>query len=1073
MKPMRSLLPVAACLATTFAYGATHAGDLPPGIDGVTVAGERVVPTEFRGDLRMLPKAAAAEASPPKYLRPRRNGPEGRHIPPELAAPAREAPATPSAPMPAALANFPGIGFSDLCAGGRCGSGWPPDTNGDVGPNHYIQAVNQAFGIFSKSGLRLAAFTDDQLWSAAGDSPCNGNSQGDPIVVYDAQADRWILTQFAFGLADGDPISPFYQCLAVSRTGDPVAGGWYFYALRTDPGGPGLPPIGALNDYPKFGIWNDCLYMAANEFAFPGGIFAGTLFGTFNRADLYAGLPLDWSLGFINNPTGPFTMIPSNLSGRAASALPPGTPNYYVSESTTEFAYEVRRFVPDTTCGGGGVLTSPVLVPQDAYDFNLPNAPQPGTSNTLDTVGDRLMQKVQYRKVGGKESLWVVHNVQTGAGRLALQWAEIDVTGGVVAPDAVQGGTFAPDTVLYRWMGSLAVDASGNMAVGYSTSGEAAPHYPSIAYAGRLATDPPNALPQTEARLIAGNGSQTNTCGGSPCDRWGDYTAMSVDPVDDCMFWYTNQYYSSQVNGTSGNWQTRIGAFRFAACSSLPASTTTLASSVNPAFAGSSVTFTATIAGAAPTGAVAFFDGGTAIAACAAVALTGAGNARTASCTTHALAPGSHAIAAAYSGDTANAPSNGALTQAIVATVPGNATVVANPYGALAVLGATLVGNTITSFTGNATIQLGPTPGTPGIAAEIDFQGLSLAAGGTLTIRSGASGQTVFLVNVDGNASRIAGSLLGQGSPSPNLYVKNAWGVTVSAGGTMRSEALGVDTLGGTWDSGKGIVNQGTIEGTTSLALAGASVNGGGDFRGDAIAVRTFGNANNPVNGAFFLQNGLRLSPGHAGSGVALTLNAYGTVPQFLNLDILASGTVWMPSAWPSGSAAPPNQQVVMPNGVRGRDVRDPAYGGGSMIVQSSGALTLVNGGTGDFVFPGGIVLKAGGTLDFNGVLVDQGWTTSGQPFQGLFFEAPTIRSSVGNIRLYSNDLNWSNFSTFPLTPVRAFTLQRNPDNTASHAPADAVAPHLNTYSALIDAAASGQCWTCLQNTQPVNMYGP
>ena len=136
-------------------------------------------------------------------------------------------------------------------------------------------------------------------------------------------------------------------------------------------------------------------------------------------------------------------------------------------------------------------------------------------------------------------------------------------------------------------------------------------------------------------------------------------------------------------------------------------------------------------------------------------------------------------------------------------------------------------------------------------------------------------------------------------------------------------------------------------------------------------------------------------------------------------------------------------------------------------------AAALVDGGTADLVFPGGIVLKAGTAIDFNGVRVDQGWTTSGQPFQGLFFEAPAIGNSKGLIQLYSNNLNWSNFSTFPTSFVRASTLQRNPNGSASFAAADGVAPHLNTYSVLIDAAAKGQCWTCLQNTQPVNMYGP
>jgi hypothetical protein len=196
--------------------------------------------------------------------------------------------------------------------------------------------------------------------------------------------------------------------------------------------------------------------------------------------------------------------------------------------------------------------------------------PQPNTTNKLDNIDDRIMQKVQYRKIGGAESLWVTHNVGTPSGPTAMQWAQINVTGGTIASTPVQQQIYAPDTTFWRWMGSLAVDNQGNMALGYSTSKGTSPNFPSIAYSGRLAGDPVNTLPQTEVQLFAGSGSQTNSCGSGspppPCHRWGDYTAMSVDPADDCTFWYTNQYYSSTANGGSGNWQTRIGSFKFPSC---------------------------------------------------------------------------------------------------------------------------------------------------------------------------------------------------------------------------------------------------------------------------------------------------------------------------------------------------------------------------------------------------------------------------------------------------------------------------------------------------------------------------
>jgi len=268
--------------------------------------------------------------------------------------------------------------------------------------------------------------------------------------------------------------------------------------------------------------------------------------------------------------------------------LPPaGTPNYLVSESAIAFGFEVRKFTAGPNCGAGGTLSAPVSVAHPGYSVPANPVTQPGTSNTLDMVDDRLMQKVHYLNIGGTESLWVVHNVlSAGTATVALQWAQLDVTGGTIAATPVQQQIYAPDEALHRWMGSLAVDASGDMALGYSTS--SATQFPSIAYSGRLAGDTLGTLPQTEVQLTAGGGSQTNDCGG-PCQRWGDYSAMSLDP-DGCTFWYTNQYYDSPANGSSGNWQTRIGSFKFPSCtaetSSAPTVTTTAISGITSAAAG-------------------------------------------------------------------------------------------------------------------------------------------------------------------------------------------------------------------------------------------------------------------------------------------------------------------------------------------------------------------------------------------------------------------------------------------------------------------------------------------------------
>jgi len=173
------------------------------------------------------------------------------------------------------------------------------------------------------------------------------------------------------------------------------------------------------------------------------------------------------------------------------------------------------------------------------------------------------------------------------------------------------------------------------------------------------------------------------------------------------------------------------------------------------------------------------------------------------------------------------------------------------------------------------------------------------------------------------------------------------------------------------------------------------------------------------------------------------------------------------------GVGLTPNNTPLAPGAVRPPGTPEPAYGGGSMIVQATGALSLMNGGTNDFVFPGAIVLKAGTSLNLNGVIVNQGWTVTGQQFQGIFLESPNIFSSAGNIQVYSNFPNWVNFSTLPNTPVRAFSLALQGNGSASFIVADTLIPHMNTYSVITNIAATGGCWQCAINTQVINVYGP
>jgi hypothetical protein len=553
------------------AGGAGGPGDAAKALPNLEIsAGEVAMPREFRGDVRALPQV---------LLRHKRKTDRLRQPPINLnkqPLPGASEPVQVSLPlaltlnMPAPSQNFPGLSLNGSCTGGSCGGGYPPDTNGDVGPNNYVQAVNTAVGIFSKTGTQQAAFRFNSFWASAGTgTPCDTSNDGDPIVLYDPLGDRFIFMDFAF---TNSTTGPYYFCFAVSKTGNPL-GSYWLYAIRGDDAAhPWFP------DYPKGGVWPDGLYFTANMFcdqtsgcAGGQGAFQEVRIWAFNRTQMEAGQALQ-QVVIDTNSTTYFSLLPSNMRG----AQPPaGSPNYLVSEDQSSFAFDVFKFQP-VYGGSGSTFTGPTKVSQASY--TVPNGavvPQPSTSTKLDSLYDRLMMQNQYRNLGGTESLWVSHTVRTSSSsNTGIQWAQINVTGGTVTTTPVQQQKYFPDTTLYRWMPSLAVDSAGNMAVGYSVSNSST--FPEIRYAGRLATDPLNTLAQSETTLINGGGSQSLNCGGNPCTRWGDYSAMTVDPVDDCTFWYTTEYYST----TGGNWNTRIGSFKFAACG--PTNTPTPSATVTP-----------------------------------------------------------------------------------------------------------------------------------------------------------------------------------------------------------------------------------------------------------------------------------------------------------------------------------------------------------------------------------------------------------------------------------------------------------------------------------------------------------
>ncbi len=487
--------------------------------------GPVITPAEFNGSLLDLPAYNGPVAAPVPFKQT--PGTERKGSAPQLAN--WRDPVLQTAPgagqMPGTLANFAGISFASG------GGGWPPDTNGDVGPNHYIQSVNTSIAIFNKTtGAALVGPISFNAFFDGTGTPCDNNNYGDPVVVYDRDADRWLITDFAIP-------GPFYECLAISKTGDPVSGGWWFYAI----------PISntALNDYPKVGVWPDAYYITFNMFIQPNDDWGGVDVWALERDAMLAGNPVQT----VSFNLGPETGYGSLLPAHALSTPPLGTPNYLASVEPLD-KLQIWEFAVDWTTLSNSTLTGPTEL--KIADFAIAaSVPQRGSTVLLDSLSFRPMMQLMYREVSGVESLWFNHTVAGADAYAAVRWYQVTDPGGV--PTLAQQSTYQPDAN-HRWMGSTAVDQDGNMAIGYSVSNTDL--YPSIRYAGRLAGEIPGQLPQAEAEIVSGKGGQLNYT------RWGDYSHMTVDPVDDCTFWYTTEYYST----TGTNWQTRIASFKFPSC---------------------------------------------------------------------------------------------------------------------------------------------------------------------------------------------------------------------------------------------------------------------------------------------------------------------------------------------------------------------------------------------------------------------------------------------------------------------------------------------------------------------------
>jgi hypothetical protein len=437
----------------------------------------------------------------------------------------------------------------------------PPDSNGDIGydpatgARYYFQMVNLSFAIWSVSTNPSRIYgpaLNRTLWQGFG-GPCETTNDGDPIVLFDPLASRWLMSQFAL---PNDPSGPYYQCIAVSQTADPTAG-WYRYEFKISDT--------KLNDYPKFGVWPDAYYYSVNQFSNCQTVctWAGQGVAAFERDQMLAGLAANMVyFDLYSSDPNLGGLLPADLDGPPPPAL---APNYFVTMDDDAWGYspdqlQVWQFHVDwVNPAADSTFTRSVLLPIAAVDLSLCGGfrnciPQPATPWGLDPIAGQMMYRLQYRSFGAYQTL--VGNVTAdvnGLNHAGIRWFELRQAGG--GWSLYQEGTYAPDDN-HRWMGSIAMNGAGDIALGYSVSSNSI--YPSVRYTGRLAQDPLNQMTLGEGTLVGGGGSQTHNS-----SRWGDYSMMAVDPADDCTFWYTQEYYQST---SFSSWRTRIGALRLADC---------------------------------------------------------------------------------------------------------------------------------------------------------------------------------------------------------------------------------------------------------------------------------------------------------------------------------------------------------------------------------------------------------------------------------------------------------------------------------------------------------------------------
>ena len=395
--------------------------------------------------------------------------------------------------MPLTLMNFTGQGATNS-AGTETGD--PPDTNGFVGSNHFVQTVNGGIEMWNKASGTVAAAskTVGSLWTGytctnAG-CACGTRNDGDPVVLYDQIADRWVITQFSLPNQDKNA-GPSFQCFAVSKTADPTGAYWLYDFKYT----------AAVNDYGKFSVWPDAYYGTFNLFG--TAAYQGAEICAYDRVKMLAGQPATQQCflkAYVNSPPCPaaqafttYSVLP--VKPRRKDLAASGTPGFFFqtdqSQCSTPYTQvDLWTMHVDWTTPANTTITGPTALTVNGFTPTCNGAtnciPQPGTASTLDSLADKSMFRFTYRNFGAYQSLLVNHSVVANA-TSGVRWYEIRYANGT--PSIYQQGTYGPNDGNWRWMGSIAQDQAQDFALGYGLSGSA--HKPAVAWTGRLNSDAP------------------------------------------------------------------------------------------------------------------------------------------------------------------------------------------------------------------------------------------------------------------------------------------------------------------------------------------------------------------------------------------------------------------------------------------------------------------------------------------------------------------------------------------------------------------------------------------------------